>query len=474
MISEKQLAAWEYTLTHLTEGLMILDTKLKMVIEANEKAAELIGISADALKGMPISRFVAHPNVGEEIVDVMLEAVYHKELFSEKVVSSILKNGEQKDIRIRSSLLRNEDENIGIIIFMEDISELTELKKELQTKEKIESLNKQLELRNQYIRKAFGQFMSDRLLAELIDRPGGLEIGGCEANVTVLMSDLRGFTAMCSHTQPQLMFDALNNYLMLMTEAIEKNNGLIIELLGDGILAVFGAPAENQNHAADAVAAAISMQNALEKSNRWNKEHGVSDFAMGIGINTGKMLVGNIGSALRKKYNVFGSNVNLCGRIESYTTDGDILISPATKASIRSALLIDKEFEIMPKGADEPICVSRVRSIGEPYVLTVRLIHQHKFITLDKPVDVVFRCIDGKHIGKEEISGRFTALCEDAGIFESSDALSVFDNIEIDIGGQLFCKVTDEKSGKYFVIFTAKPESFDTWMNTCTAKSAST
>ena len=461
MSTNRAAAAWEYTLTHLTEGLIIFDAKTKSVIEANKNAARLIGVPSAELTGMPISTFMEHPDVDDSIIDAILEAIYHKESFNEKIVSYEVRDLGRRDVRLRSSLLRSEETVIGIIVFMEDVTDLTELKKELVAMEKIRELNRQLELRNIYIRKVFGEYMSDTLLSEIIDKPDGANVLASESVVTVLMSDLRGFTTTCVHTSPQLMFDALNNFLTLMTAEINKNNGLIIELLGDGILAVFGAPMKNENHAADAVAAAICMQNAIEKANEWNRVHGAAEFSMGIGICTGKMFVGNIGSEQRKKYCVMGSNVNLCGRIESYTTGGDILISPETRAMIHTPMLIDKELEILPKGVDRAITVSRVRALGE---LSESFCGEFDFKVPEKPIEAAFRTMNGKHVSTESESGRFTALCSSAGIYETETELSLYDNVEIDIGAQLFGKVTEKNGKKYTVTFTMKPASFDAWM----------
>ena len=464
-ISVNQMgSAWEYTLMHLAEGLIVFDAETKSVIEANKKAAHLVGISRKELLGMSIADFMAHPCVDESIGDAVLDAIYHKESFNEKIVSNEVKEIGRRDIRLRSSLLRREDAVIGIIIFLEDVTDLTELKKELVVMDKIRELNRKLKVRNEYIRKVFGEYMSDTLLTELLDKPKGAEVMAKEALVTVLMSDLRGFTATCAHTSPQLMFDALNNYLTLMTEEINKNNGLIIELLGDGILAVFGAPAENENHASDAVAAAICMQNAMEKANEWNRAHGVNEFAMGIGISTGKMFVGNIGSEQRKKYCVMGSSVNLCGRIESYSTAGDILISPETLKMISAPMEIDKELEVLPKGVTAPITISRVRSLGAPYSLSENFRGEHEFRTLKNKVEVNFRTLSGKHVSAGSETGKFTSLGSSAGLFETEAELSLYDNVDIDIGAQLFGKVTEKDGNRYTIVFTAKPANFDEWM----------
>ena len=459
--------AWEYTLMHLSEGLIIFDAETKSIIEANENAAGFIGLPREELNGMPISVFTFHPDIDSRIVDAMIDAIYNKDTFNETLVEDIEGDHGKRDIRLRSSLLQDETHIIGIIVFMEDVTELDELKRELVAREKIRELNKQLEIRNEYIRKAFGQYMSDTLLKEILDKPDGTEVLAKEATVTVLMSDLRGFTSTCAHTDPKLMFDALNNYLTLMTEEINRNHGLIIELLGDGILAVFGAPAENKNHASDAVAAAICMQNAMDKANEWNRANGVSEFSMGIGINTGRMFVGNIGSELRKKYCVMGSNVNLTGRIESYSTPGDILISPDTRAAIEVPVIIDKELEVKPKGVEHTITISRIRALGGEYGLKENFSDDFDFKTLEKPAPVRFLAISDKHVGSESERGAFTALCQTAGLFRTDAPLKVYDNVEIDIGAQLFGKVTEAKDGTYTIFFTMKPANFDEWLGSC-------
>ncbi len=462
--TDKIASAWNYTLMNLSEGIILFDAETKSVIQTNQKASYFLGVSFARLNGMSIRDFITHPDIDGGILDAVLEAVYHKETFIEKVVSVEVKDAGRRDIRLRSSFLRNEHTIIGIIVFMEDITDLTEMKKELVVMEKIRKLNTQLEYRNEYIRKVFGQYMSDTLLSEILDKPSGTDVLAREAVITVLMSDLRGFTAACINTEPKLMFDALNNYLSLMSTEINNHHGLIIELLGDGILAIFGAPVNNENHAADAVAAAICMQNTLEKANEWNRMHGVADFEMGISVNTGKMFVGNIGSEQRKKYAVMGSNVNLCGRIESYCTNGDILISQATKEMIHSPLVIDRELKVFPKGVDRPITVSCVRGMGEPYNLKENFRGEYCLIELAEAIKLSFRIVYDKHVGDSTETGVFIALSPAAGIFETDCELSLFDNVEIDIGAQLFGKISEKNKNRYTVIFTSKPVHFDAWL----------
>lgn len=140
-----------------------------------------------------------------------------------------------------------------------------------------------------------------------------------------------------------------------MIAIIDKYEGTVIEFLGDGMFVIFGAPKDNARHAYNAVACAVEMENAMKKVNEWNKSHGFSQLEMGIGINSGKVVVGNIGSNQKMKYGCMGESVNLAGRIETFTTGGQIYISQYTKAMIEEELVIVSEQSILPKGAKKHI-----------------------------------------------------------------------------------------------------------------------
>ena len=143
------------------------------------------------------------------------------------------------------------------------------------------------------------------------------------------MTDLRGFTALSERLSPQRMIALINNYLDVMTEILGRHQGTIDEFIGDAILAIFGAPQQRPDDAARAVAA-VEMQLRDDRGGARNRAEGLPEVEMGIGLNTGDVAVGNIGSRTRAKYGVVGGAVNLAARIESYTTGGQVLISQST------------------------------------------------------------------------------------------------------------------------------------------------
>jgi adenylate cyclase len=209
---------------------------------------------------------------------------------------------------------------------------------------------------------------------------------------------------MSEKMDPQKLITMLNHYLGEMTEIIEKRKGSIIEFLGDGIFAIFGAPLELENHASNAVAAAVEMQMRMEEINAWNEAQGFPQLEMGIGINTGEVIVGNIGSERRSKYGVMGSHVNLCGRIESYTVGGQVLISPLTRSMIQEPLTVMQEMEVMPKGVKSPLVLSHVTGIGGEYDLSCEL-EEEELEVLEQPKEVYFSLVKDKHNDKKENSG---------------------------------------------------------------------
>ena len=190
--------------------------------------------------------------------------------------------------------------------------------------DKVRERTDQLEVRTRFIEQTFGRYMSSEIADSLLKSAEGLDFSGQKKIVTIMMSDLRGFAAFSDALPPETIVKLLNNYLSEMTTVIQKYNGTIDEFIGDAILTIFGAPFQRPDDAERAVACALEMQRAMPRVNAWNAEHGLPELEMGIGINTGEVVAGNIGSRKRAKYGVVGSNVNLAGRIEGYTIGGQI------------------------------------------------------------------------------------------------------------------------------------------------------
>ena len=371
-------------------------------------------------------------------------------------------DGAQKQLRIVSSYQREGNEAIGVILVISDITELTEMRDAMRAMNTIQKLNRQLELRNRVLQETFGRYLSDDIVREILETPDGWKLGGEKRRLSILMSDLRGFTLMSERMQPQDLIAMVNHYFTQMYEEIERYRGTLIEFLGDGMLVIFGAPVPSENHAADAVAAAIGMQKRMAEVNRWNAERGYEPLAMGIGINTDTVILGNIGSEKRTKYGVLGAAVNLTGRIESYTTGGQILIAPATREAIREKLAIRRSFHVQPKGLENGVDLSEVTGIGAPYGICLEEAPAQPLCAVP-PVPLRFSVLEGKHADSSVLNGTLLALTDAEALLESERELAPFDNLHIELGEGLYAKVTEAEGQRCRICFTAKPPEFDAW-----------
>lgn len=227
-------------------------------------------------------------------------------------------------------------------------------------------LTAELERRNRFIRQVFGRYLTDEIAETLLDSPEALQMGGERREISILMADLRGFTPFAAERDPQDVMKVVNTFLSAMTEVIIAHGGTIDEFIGDAILALFGAPRIQADHAIRSVACAVAMQKAMSEVNRINREAGLPEVAMGIGINSGEVVVGNIGSEKRSKYGVVGHNVNMAARIESLTEGGQILVAEATRTACGDQIEIVNTFEVRPKGFDHDIPIHEVRNATYP------------------------------------------------------------------------------------------------------------
>tara|TARA_R110002096_G_scaffold44526_6_gene120129 strand:+ start:25370 stop:26674 length:1305 start_codon:yes stop_codon:yes gene_type:complete len=169
------------------------------------------------------------------------------------------------------------------------------------------------------IRSAFGQYLQSTLVERLLQNPESLRLGGQRRELTVLFSDIRGFSRFSEQLEPELLSDFLNEYLTPMTELVMQDAGMLDKYIGDAVMAVYGAPLRIEDHATRACGTALAMQEALAPLNESWKTRGLPEVRIGIGINTGAMSVGNMGSQRRFDYTVMGDAVNLGARLEGLT-----------------------------------------------------------------------------------------------------------------------------------------------------------
>jgi adenylate cyclase len=229
-----------------------------------------------------------------------------------------------------------------------------------------ELYRQQLERNERFIRATFGRYLSDDIVTDILERPEGLELGGNLREVTIMMSDIRGFTTLVEQLAPDQVVRMLNRYLGVMTDIIMEFKGTIDEFLGDAILAVFGAPQLQEDHADRALHCALAMQAAMNDINAENRRDGLPEIATAIAINTGTVIAGNIGSERRSKYGFVGHPMNVTSRIEDATRGGEVLAAASTIASCSGEYRIEAAETLQVKGIEEPVQVHRVSPAQPP------------------------------------------------------------------------------------------------------------
>ena len=307
---------------------------------------------------------------------------------------------------------------------------------------------------NEIVRNAFGRYVSEEVVTSILETPEGLEIGGEERELTILMSDLRGFTALTEHLPPHEVITALNLYLEAMVEVIYRFDGTIDEIIGDAILVMFGAPVARPDHAERAVACAIAMQCAMVGVNERLQGRGGPVLEMGIGVHTGRVIVGNIGSERRTKYAAVGSNVNLAGRIESFTTGGQLLVSESTRDAIEAPLEVAQTFTVEPKGGARSITLYEVTGIGAPHHLSLP-VSDEVLQPLKTPLAVQCLLLDEKAVGRVPHEGLLLSCSVRSGELATGAPLAAFGNIKLLVpapvgggpSGEIYAKVTRPGAG---------------------------
>jgi class 3 adenylate cyclase len=223
-----------------------------------------------------------------------------------------------------------------------------------------ELYRQQLERNEKFIRATFGRYLSDEIVTDILERPEGLELGGDLREVTIMMSDIRGFTTLSERLEPNQVVTLINRYLGAMTDIIMAHQGTIDEFIGDAILAVFGAPNTRDDDADRAVQCALAMQAAMAGINAQNRTEGLPEIETGIALNTGDVIAGNIGSERRSKYGFVGHPMNVTSRIEDLTAGGEILVSDSTLKSLSGRYRVGRCQELNVKGIDQSIVVHQI------------------------------------------------------------------------------------------------------------------
>ena len=213
------------------------------------------------------------------------------------------------------------------------------------------------------VKKLFGRYVSKDVYNQLLEHPDRAELGGKRREMSVLFSDIRGFTTVTEKGNPEELVAQLNEYFSRMVDIVFRHQGTVDKFVGDMVMALFGAPLDDPLHADHAVASAVDMVRELGDLNRKWATEGRAQLDIGVGINSGDMIAGNIGSSSIMSYTVIGDNVNLGSRLESLNKDYKtrIIISDATRARLSGAYDIRPLGDVVVKGKTKPVAIFELK-----------------------------------------------------------------------------------------------------------------
>jgi len=214
--------------------------------------------------------------------------------------------------------------------------------------------------REEVARANYSRFLPEYVVTQMLENPDSFKLGGVNQTITVLFADIRGFTRISEHAPPERIVGLLNKYFSAMTDIIFAHGGTLDKYLGDGLMALFGAPTATPDDAANAMSAAVAMQRRIQGINLELHVEGFPDLGVGMGLHTGEATVGYIGSERRSEYTAIGDTVNTASRLESNARGGEILISDATAQAAGGQYKLKPRDPITVKNRTQPVVLWEV------------------------------------------------------------------------------------------------------------------
>jgi class 3 adenylate cyclase len=455
MNDKTQLKA--YTKHDLIQMLTLAHKQIRKLKEKNHDLNKLLDISSEYADSIQ-TELLSDKQDLEMIIEMSAEhsdTVQQELLTDNKDLEMIIEMSAEHSDTIQQELL-TDNEDLEMMIEMsaeysdtiqqelltdnEDLEMMIEM-----SAEHADLIAAELEEKKQAIRNTFGRYVSSEIVDAILDNKDGLKLGGERKKVTILTSDLRGFTRFSEKMSPEVVVKILNYYFARMESIISEHLGIIDEFMGDGILVLFGAPISKGDDAFNAVACALKMQLAMDEINQQMALWGFIDLDMGIGVHTGEVIVGNIGSEKRTKYGIVGANVNLTYRIESYSTGGQILISQQTYDEVADQLQIFNTLKVFPKGIKKEITIYNIKGLSSlaDHFLPEPILEIPK---LKEAISLQFTLLDGKHMNENSFPGLLTYESSSHAFIKISKKISIpkaLENIKITMLGKddIYAKV---------------------------------
>jgi len=331
----------EHILASMDNGVIALDFEGK-IITFNPAAAKILGIQADFALGKYYPEVFFELPGNDDFNDILIQVIDTRETHLYREVT-FMRNAETPvPLGVTSSLLKNEQgHEYGVVSVFSD---LTEAKK------------------RQFLQDTLTRYVTRQVVDVILQNPEKIILDGEERNATVMFSDIRRFTSISEKMSPKELVYLLREYFTLMVGAVFRYQGTVDKFIGDCIMAIFGAPAPQPEHAQFAVQAALEMKLRLQVFNTKRAQAGKEPIRVGVGINTGEVVVGNIGSEQRLEYTAIGDAVNLASRLEGITKQYgvQILISEFTYREIEGQFIVRELDDVRVKGKLQPVKIYEV------------------------------------------------------------------------------------------------------------------
>jgi adenylate cyclase len=278
--------------------------------------------------------------------------------------------------------------------------------------------------------RSFTRYAPEEIVRDVVATGREAMLSGHRREVTVLFSDLRGFTGFAEKVAPEEVVAILNDHFELVVAILARHGGFVVDFLGDAVFAAFGALEAHADHAEHAVACAIEMQRARAARNEENRARGWPPMEMGVGIGTGAAVVGNMGSLRRIKYGVVGHVVNVAARIETFTVGGQVLVSEATRQALGERLVAEGPLEVEGKGVSGTLRVWEVLALrGE----TTRVLPAavRDLVPLQDAIEAGVRLVLGKQVDPQVYPARVARLGATGAEIESNAPLAMFGSLQV-------------------------------------------
>ena len=335
----------------LSSALIAIDEQ-GIITDWNPKAAEILGRTAAEAVGTRLEAAVPR-GIARWLSDLARQVeVSHQTILTSHEWEGTLGERPRVILAGRVARIRDSDELIrGVVFVVNDRTDLV-LMDEARRAEAVEQ---------ERMRELFNRYLAPPIAEQLLRDPDALQLGGARKEVTILFADVRGFTGFSEQRQPEEVVAMLNRYLTLATSEIFGQLGTLDKFLGDGVMAIFGAPLSLQDHAAAALRAAVAMRSHIDDLRR---DTGVR-VGFGIGLNSGPAIVGNIGSRQFMNYTAIGDVVNVAARLQAEARAGEILISDTTLKLVADMVQVEELGSLYVKGRSVPITTYKVLKVND-------------------------------------------------------------------------------------------------------------